>query len=329
MPLLNVNATSTGLKVHQTSQRAEHACLGLAHHEGPSVFMVHGYKYAPGSQRHCPHTKIFRAGAGGWPHGLGFHGQDPKEGLGIAFGWHARGLLGHAHRRANELGADLAALVRLLRVAAPHKPIHLVAHSLGSEIVLSALGHLQEGSVDRIILLTGASHQGHARRMLQSPAGQTAQVLNVTSRENDLFDAAFEWLVPSRVSDHGAIGRGLEAPNVVNLQIDCHASIEALSRLMLRVAPSQKRVCHWSSYRRSGLMHLYKRFLRDPQDLTLCHLRTVLPTEATPRWSRLLPSIRPGPAHALILHRTLLGLGSHRRRPSAAQRGSTDNEHAY
>ena len=330
MPLLNVNATATGLSLHATSWRADTRIYDLARGPGPVILMVHGYKYAPESARHCPHHKIFRAGNGAWPAGLGFDGQTPQEGLGIAFGWYARGPLSKVHRRARHLGWHLARVIRMLHKAQADRPIHLIGHSLGVEVVLNALPNVPAASVDRIILLSGASYQSDALKMLASPAGRGAEVLNVVSRENDVFDAVFERLVRRPTLADRAIGAGLDAPNVVNLQIDCDASLRALASLSRGIAPAQKRICHWSSYRRAGLMTLYREFLRCPSSLAPDHLRQVLPDQLEPRWSRLVPKLAGVPSLCRpILHPARLELGFAQRRTAPAPAGSTHHDHAY
>ena len=330
MPLLNVNATATGLSLHATSWSADTRICDLARGPGPAILMVHGYKYAPGSARHCPHQKIFRAGRGAWPAALGFDGQTPQEGLGIAFGWYARGPLAKVHSRARHLGWHLARIIRMLHKTHTDRPIHLIGHSLGVEVILNALPNVPEAAVDRMILLSGASYQSDALNMLASPAGRRADVLNVVSRENDVFDAAFERLVPRRVFADRAIGDGLDAPNVVNLQIDCNASLRALASLSLGIAPARNRICHWSTYRRAGAMTLYNEFLRRPSSLKPDHLRQVLPDQLQPRWSRLKPKLTDvKPFRHPILHPARLELGFAQRRTASAPARSTHHDHAY
>jgi hypothetical protein len=151
------------------------------------------------------------------------------------------------------------------------------------------LEHLQKGAIDRMILLSGASYQSHARAMLQTPAGRRTEVLNVTSRENDLFDAAFERLVPSNHPNDRAVGHGIGVVNAANLQLDCQHTLKNFEILGYRVAPPERRVCHWSTYTRRGTMTLYSRFLREPEALPLSHVSQACPEIAQPRWSRLVP----------------------------------------
>lgn len=288
MPLLRINATEEGLQHHlgcDPGAQAYEACPAAS---GPAIIMVHGYKYAPSHPTHCPHRKIFGNCTTDWPRALGFDGLGADEGLGIAFGWYARGPLWQAHRRAAELGQSLATLVETLRDAAPHRPVHIIAHSLGAEIALSALAYLRPGAVRRMVLLTGASFANRAQDMLNTPAGMTTEVFNITSRENDLFDLAFEHLVPTPGVHRTALGRGIDLPNVTNLQLDCLTTLSIIKRLGIAVAAPQRRVCHWSSYRRPGVMNLYARLLRDPEDLLQSKLQQMLPKMAAPRWSRLV-----------------------------------------
>lgn len=326
MPVLRINATATGLALHQTPQSARLRLEGMAKAPGPAIIMVHGYKYAPGSKDHCPHRKIFGPGQHRWPKGLGFSQEQPDEGLGLAFGWYARGSLKKVHRRATQLGESLAVMITLLRSHAPERPVHIVAHSLGSEAALSALEHLPPGAVDRIILLTGASHKSRAEAMLDTPAGRQVTLLNVTSRENDLFDVAFERLVSSRVRKDCALGQGIDAPNALTLQVDCDDTLRGLAHLGYPVAPAARRICHWSAYQRPGIMSLYNDFLRSPDSFPLNALRQVAPARASARWSRLFP--HNGPEHDLL---PPLGnsLGWPERFWRSPLTGRKKNEHAY
>ncbi|MDW4499863.1 alpha/beta hydrolase [Sulfitobacter sp. D35] len=254
----------------------------------PIIIMLHGYRYAPGDPVHCPHrTLLSPGGRFSWPDALGI--GSPTGGFGIALGWAARCSLRDAHARARAHGGQLARIVAHLKGTAPDRPVHVIAHSLGSEIALSALAHLARGAIDRIVLLTGASHKSHAEAMLATPAGRSVEVLNVTSRENDLFDAAFERFVPSRRVGDCAIGHGIAAPNALTLQLDCPRSLEALQRLGIGIAPPLGRVSHWSAYTRPGAMEFYARLMRRPDSLPLSLLQTALPGDTAARWSRFRP----------------------------------------
>lgn len=287
MPQLRINATEAGLWLQGSPQCARSALMRAAKGDGPVIVMIHGFKYDPALPGHCPHARLFGTGADGWPHALGFGAGQQDEGLAVSLGWGARGPLRQAYRAAGAQGAALAGLVHLLRRAAPARPVHFIAHSLGAELALSALGLLPPGSVQRVLLLTGASYRSRATAALSSPAGRTAELFNVVSRENDLFDFLFERMVTPPCLNDRAIGQGISAPNAVNIQLDCAETLDTLARLGLPVAPPQRRVCHWSSYTRGGVMALYARLMRRPDTLPLAVLRAILPPAPAPRWSRL------------------------------------------
>ena len=102
--------------------------------------------------------------------------------------------------------ADLAALVAELD---PGRGTDVIAHSLGARVALSALSHAAPGDFRRLILLAAAETRRPARMALTSPAGRTAEVINVTTRENDLFDFLAEWLLAFGFDT--ALGQGIGA----------------------------------------------------------------------------------------------------------------------
>lgn len=288
MPLLRINATDHGLTLHDTPQPAAGRLRTMASQTGPAIIMVHGYKYRPGSTAHCPHRKIFGSGVDDWPAQLCFGTGIADEGIGIALGWDARGSLRKVHQRASALGEGLAMIVAMLRHHAPLRPVHVIAHSLGAELALSALEHLPTPAIGRMVLLSGASYGQHAAARLRTPAGRGLQLLNITSRENDLFDAAFERLVPAKHPHEKAVGHGIDAPNATTVQLDCPKTLQSFRALGFHIAPPCRRICHWSSYTRPGVMSLYAQFLRDPDGMSFDRIRQTFPRNGAPRWSRFL-----------------------------------------
>jgi len=268
--------------------------------DGPVIVMVHGYKYAPGHATECPHHQIFALDpvrdcfkVVSWPRGLGFGGQAPGEGLAIGFGWNARGSLWRAYEEAARAGAALAGLVATIRARAPRRPVHAIAHSFGARVVLSALAHLAPGALGRVILLAGAEFGHHAGAALATRAGRAAEIVNVTTRENDLFDALLEWLIPAPARGDRSLGLALgPGPNVLTLQLDDTGTLDVLRGAGFEIAPPAARICHWSPYTRAGALPFYGRLLREPDRLSLAQLRAALPDRATPRWSRLAPDLR-------------------------------------
>ena len=258
----------------------------------PVLIMIHGYRY---SLRHAPlspHVGILSLVPGkgktrSWPRHMGFHRNVADEGLCIAFGWEASGTLWRAHAEAAQARLALALLIEKLH-ALGVGPVDVMGHSLGARVVLTALPLLPERSVGRMILLAGAELVSTARHALNSPAGRTAQVLNVTSRENDLFDFGYEWLIAPLSFGARTIGTGLDLPHCVTLQIDAPAHRAAIEALGYPTDRPDRRMCHWSAYTRPGMFPIYRAFLSRPAALPLPLLRTALAAAGTPRWSRLL-----------------------------------------
>ncbi|MGD9864479.1 MAG: alpha/beta hydrolase [Pseudodonghicola sp.] len=295
MAIVRINATGERAELHRGSEPAEQALRRAGAAPGPAVVMIHGFKYLPGHRIHCPHRHILALQpealpwrSPSWPRQLGFGAGLRDEGVAVAFGWQARGALWTAQRRAVEAGRALAQVIATLHDQAPERPVHVIAHSLGTELALEALHHLPRGAVGRIISLTGASYRSRAQAALDTEAGCTAEFINVTSRENDPFDFLFERLIAPPQPGDRAIGHGLEAPNAITLQLDCPGTLAHLDRLGAAIALPERRICHWSSYMRPGVLQFYKDLLRRPESLPLGLIRHGLPQEPAPRWSRLI-----------------------------------------
>ncbi|MFW2542026.1 hypothetical protein ACN2XU_05245 [Primorskyibacter sp. 2E107] len=302
MPLLRISASETGPALHgATAPLLPTLRHALAADPGPITIMIHGYKYLPGDPVYCPFIGILAGKPrqpGGrvlsWPRHLGLRGQR-GEGLGICFGWAARGTIRQAWHAAESAGGDLAVLLNRLRALTPARPIHIVGHSLGVRVALSALRSSPPGTVRTLIALAAADFENHAEQALAA-AGPALRLLNVTSRENDLFDFLLERSVPAPGPKARMLGFGaLRHPGLVTVQLDDVQTLAALRRLGFPVAPPLRRVCHWSPYLRPGVFPLYRALLHDRLDWT--QLRHGLPTQPAPRWSGLslrLPRRFPG-----------------------------------
>lgn len=262
----------------------------------PIVVMVHGYRYSPSHPNHDPHRHILSmnprqgcARAFSWPRGLGFGDTDGRanEGLAIGFGWEARCRFGRAYARAGATGSGLARLVSDLAQTSG-RPVALIGHSLGGRVALQALAHADAGSLSRLVLLNAAEFRDTAAEALSRPAGAGAEVLNVTARENDLFDFALEQIM-SR-GRRRALGLGLEHParNWVDLQIDDADTLDGLRALGFPTDRRAFRLSHWTPYLRAGLFEFYRAALCHPWALPLGLLRHHVPHRPEPRWSRLL-----------------------------------------
>ncbi|MEY8831455.1 alpha/beta hydrolase [Sedimentitalea sp. XS_ASV28] len=299
MAIIRLNAGDEECGLHGSPQSLASVLGREADGAGPVVVMIHGFGYEPGSLRHCPHRHILSLDpeplpriAPSWPRGLGLGDTAPDAGLGLALGWSARGSIWGARRRAAGAGRALASTLRLLRKRAPHRRVHIMAHSMGIEVAAEALHHLPQGAVDRIISMTGACYQSRMLDALQTEAGRTASFINVTSRENDIYDCLYERLIAPPRHDDRTLGQGLNAENAVTLQLDCADTLTHLSRLGARIAPPARRICHWSSYMRPGILDFYADLMRRPAILTLDRLRAGLPARPARRWSRICPRPR-------------------------------------
>jgi hypothetical protein len=298
MAVLQINAGPDGPRLHNSPKALAPALRQGLKTPGPIVIMVHGYKFDPAQPDTCPHRHILSLNprrdcykAVSWPRGLGFKGQTDQEGLAIGFAWPARGTIWGAYGRAAGAGKALAQLIETIGRLAPGRVVHILAHSLGARVALTALPHVKEPNLGRVILLSGADYGQTARTALHSPVGQKAEIINVTSRENDLFDFLLERLVAPPVRGDWTLAHGMpEAANTLTLQLDHPDTLGVLRGAGFDIAPPGGRICHWSSYTRQGVLPLYRALLRRPESLPLVQLRAALPKGRDPRWSRLWPT---------------------------------------
>lgn len=298
MPILRVNANGCTPELGRTDRAS--MCLSDALKAnlggGPVLIMLHGYRYSPSQPSLDPHNFILQnSHKNGWPQQMGYSPDSPHQGLCIAFGWEAGGTIWRAYREASRAGLALASLIKQIATLGAG-PVNIMAHSLGVRVALASLPHLAPGMIGRMILLTGAELRTTAEAALITPAGQSAQVLNIISRENDIFDFLYEWLLAPHHFGARTMGAGISLPNCVTAQIDDADHLTALRCLGFPVPVASKRVCHWSSYTRPGLFPLYRGFLSASNPLDLADLRARLPITLTPRWSRLRSRpLRPAP----------------------------------
>ena len=317
MPLLKVNIDGPGIADAAATRAALDATLAGLPPDAPILVLIHGYKHSPFSPANDPHTHILSLAprpcwkAVSWPGllGLGQDGARPEpprpepsrpEPLCIALGWHARGTLWQAYGRAAQAGIALADLSALIRARRPGAALHVLAHSLGARVALAALPHMAPGAMGRAVLLAAAETHGRAAAFLATPAGRRTEVLNVTSRENAVFDRMLEWLV----APHGWGDRALGTPHAggrarighpsarwLDMAIDDAATRDALAAIGVAVAPPDRRICHWSVYLRPGLFDLYRPLLTGA--LPFARLRALLPAPEAAA-DRAGPALAPG-----------------------------------
>ena len=290
MPILRINAVGSCAQLVRTDGADQPFADAIAGNlaGAPVLIMLHGYRYSPSQPRLSPHNYILQDSPHeSWPHQMGYGEGTPDQGLCIAFGWEAGGTIWRAHREASRSAHALANLIRQLS-AHGAGPVNIMAHSLGARVALGALSHLSPGMIGRMILMTGAELRSIAEAALMTAAGLGAQVLNVISRENDVFDFLYEWLlVPHRLGAR-SLGAGLALPHCVTAQIDNPDHLSGLKLLGFPIPIATRRICHWSSYTRPGLFPLYREFLGGSGKIDLADLRQSLPVTVTQRWSRFL-----------------------------------------
>lgn len=233
-----------------------------------------------------------------WPKRLGFADADGgASGLAIAFAWSShpayrsgtwrdwlsgvswrkRGATTYyarAYRRAPVAGIALAALIGRIGEVAPGRPIRLFAHSLGSLVAITALRilarrrHRVLRSVDRVVMLSGAAHCGHARLALQeilnAGVGQPRIYNLMTSRDAVLefwgrrfaaFVSREELGLPSgwarftRMLTGGSVIGRHGKPSFIRYRrwLDIQVDSPAMQRAFA-LQPSQFKVDHWSLF---------------------------------------------------------------------------------
>lgn len=260
--------------------------------KAPVVIMIHGYRFNPTDPGNDPHRHILSLApeidcwkAVSWPRHLGLRGN---AGLAIAYGWNAQGTIWAAMATARHTAQRLARLIAMLRQVAPARPIHLIGHSLGARVALLALEEMSAGDVQRAVLISAAAFRDEARRVLQSPGGQGCEIINVTGRENLLFNGLLRLAAPL---GGPTLARGPDAPNWLDIRLDMAQTLAALARIGHRIPPPRARVCHWSGYLRPGVFGFYRALLLAPNDTPLTDLRRALPDPAiNPRTRFLLRS---------------------------------------
>jgi len=285
----------------------------------PIVILIHGYKFSPlhaDPNREIfsltPATPCFRNTS--WPAGLGFRANGVSDGLCLGFAWPAHDAdhggpvarrFARVYDAAAEAGAALGRVITTIDRLAPGRPVDLIAHSLGARVALQAARTLRRGRLGQIVLLGGAEYDSIALEALSAPGAKGAQVFNVTSRQNDLFDLLFTRFAPSPKAPASgparplSAGLGRQLRLAYDLPLDRAELAPLLLRRGVRLGPDPRRICHWSFYTRPGVLSLYAQMLRNRHNWTVPALKAevgCLPQAA--RWSLLLPRLPWSPPDA-------------------------------
>ena len=279
MPILRLNSAADGPQVHGSPNSWQSELKKLPNHR-PIIIMLHGYKFFPGHPVHCPHNHILSlkrapqfSRAFSWPLAMGL---EENHTSGLAFGWPARGSLQYAFDRAQQAGYDLAHMISQLKKIAPQRPIHIIAHSLGVRVAIAALKLLAFGSVDRIITIAGAEFYCAVMKALETPAGKSAEFVNIASSENSLFDFLLQKLIwPDHAGDN-AMGRHIpKRGNFTSLWIDNPKVLEGLRQAGFNIAAPRQKICHWSGYIRPGIFDFYAACLCRPQEIPINRIKMI------------------------------------------------------
>ncbi|MEP2530091.1 alpha/beta fold hydrolase [Shimia sp.] len=290
MALIRINATGPRPELHGIKRPLLPVLKRASRSRGPILIMIHGYRFLPEDPDHCPHTHILgapdveRPGVPSWPKRLGV----TRRGLGVAFGWNARGSLRDALNSARDASRALASLITTLRQLSPGRPVHLIAHSMGAPVALGAMARLSGGDIGRVLLLNAAAFQGETQEALKTQAGRHSELFNITSRENAVFDRLYTHALRRRDK---LLGEGLSAPNALTLRLDDAHTLAQLTATGFDIAPPLRRHCHWSTYLRPGVFPFYRALFHHPNRYPLAYLQNLLiaqDTHAAPKQYRRL-----------------------------------------
>ncbi len=284
MTLLHVNANGSLWRYRDLNQPDLVDLLAKLPPDRPVPILVHGFRYGPGIRGRDPHDTIFSHATSlpdgdlPWPPHLGV---TPDGGdLGIAFGWNAYGSFWRARAEARRAGLALAALVGRVRAVSPSRRVTVIAHSLGARVMLSALPAINAGDIDRAILLFPAVLRSEVEEAFATRGGARTEIINVTSRENRLFDLFASFLASGGFDRPAGAGHSARHAGWADLRIDCAETLAHLNMLGYAIGGPERRICHWSSYMRPGVFALYRALIATPGALPLHRLTAKVPEAA-------------------------------------------------
>jgi len=315
------------LRAHLNAKINAHAAKLRANQ--PVVVFVHGFLFDPyhivtqdPKDTNNPHGRLYhfnnnlspqdeiRDHTTSWPLGLGFeNGDEGKNGLCIAFGWHsapglAKSLIDrfqNFYARAYDYGTETAWVFGVLLnelVAHPllaNHRIDIFCHSLGSHVITRSLATAAKGplidpslaALDRVVFLGGAEYVVEAQimysRIIEAglKANQGPTFYNIGCRENDVLDKLGENFGPrtfgnTNIIGHNGLAAAPKAPRWIDLQIDSGELRDWLKAYdKLDVSGDQPGTIwdHWYYYTYHGNMQWFNRLLRNRTDWTLAALR--------------------------------------------------------
>ena len=291
--------------------------LAAAGPGAPVVILIHGYKFDPWTgPPDDPHRSLFAfepeaqrlEGAQLAARASASTPSGPRRGLCIGFGWPAveRASAEPARRGAHRLRARLrprrrdgAAAGRADRAdpgagAGPAgRPARAQPRRAGG--AGGAAASARRAGADHPARALRSSTTAPARRWPDRRAPRPPSIYNVTSRANDVYDAAFETFAPRRNWGERAVGLGLRDPRPywLDLQLDRPDVTDWINAQGVPLTPAHARLCHWSFYTRGGAFEVYQAILRRRPGWDIPSLRAAPCFAAQePRWSRLALRLR-------------------------------------
>ncbi|MCB2116434.1 MAG: alpha/beta hydrolase [Rhodobacteraceae bacterium] len=276
MTLVHVNAEGCLWRMRDPGGPDLAGLLAALPPDRPVPILIHGFRYGPGIAGRDPHETILSHhprlpdGDLPWPPHLGLTGDGPD--LGIAFGWMGYGSFWSARARAAEAGLALAALIGRIRTLSPGRRVTVLAHSLGARVLLSALPATTPGDIARAILLFPAVLRTEVDAALATRGGRATEIVNVTSRENRIFDLFVSFLASGGLDRPAGGGHAARHAGWADLGLDCAETLAHLNLLGFAIGGRERRICHWSSYMRPGVFALYRALIAEPEALSLHRL---------------------------------------------------------
>ncbi|HEU0200329.1 MAG TPA: hypothetical protein VFR86_07830, partial [Burkholderiaceae bacterium] len=290
---------------------------------GPLVLMVHGFLFNPKEPvrplpkpTNNPHAWIFHFNAGftveeswghstGWAARLGFADTETDHGfagLPIAFGWFsAPGFNVNVTQLNKNFYSDACALADvsalpflhlLERIAARlTNPIDIVAHSMGTQLTITALLKASDallGRIGRVVLLGGSAYSAAGAALAQRLDALAAgvEVFNIVNRtDRVLGDLARHFgPLPGEHDVVGYDGVGKRFDSWVSLRLDdkglqrwAGLQVDPTAYALLSRMPDGKIanliLNHWAYYAHDGNMKLFAHLFRHRKLLSIATLR--------------------------------------------------------
>ena len=137
------------------------------------------------------------------------------------------------------------------KVNAKANPVNLVAHSLGTRVLLQALPYIKQSQINRIVLINGAEKSRNAESLMHSFKWP---ILNLAVTTDDVLNGLGSWADPGMpghcIGTHGLHGASHEKWLNVTLDSERTQKIAGLNYGWSLAGDNPKSVAdHWYSYK--------------------------------------------------------------------------------